>query len=811
MHVRVGDLGAELRERTRRGASIDDVAAVVADLLRRLEERGRPACPLVRVFVTRRVADLPSALRAHVSDADPALDALVLAASRGDVAAWAERYPVVPLTPAALERPTLVAVRLVERLAELGPTSSWTTVLVTDPRGDSTVPDQDFVRAYEITSVFGFASRAPSGRLVVAVAFCSAHLDSLGLRGLELLAAEASAVLTDTREGRELDEIDRLRARSKAFEDLAFAQRAYLAEAEAGARNALEEARAGADRRLAARDEEFVVQEKKARRAQKAILNVIDDLRKTRAQLEARVEARTRRIFEILESTQDSFVALDRDFRIEMVNRNHEALSGTRREDSVGRVLWDVFAISKESKYWTEYHRARDEGVPVSFVEYYEPLDRWTEVSATPTADRGLAVFYRDVSARKRLEIEREDLLARERRARIDAAAARAQAEDANRLKDEFLSTVSHELRTPLNAILGWATMLRGRPLDDAKRAAAIETIERNARAQVRLIEDLLDLGRILQGKFRLALGPVEVVPLVEGALDSLRPAADAKGVRLQCALDSHATVLGDGERIQQIAWNLVSNAIKFTPRDGRVHVSLRRAPSYVELVVADTGQGIAPEFLPHVFEPFRQADGAISRRAGGLGLGLSIVRSLVELHGGTVTATSDGPGLGSTFAVRIPTAPVRAAPNEHASSRPSDANASREAPPALVGLRLLLVDDEKDTLEMLAFMLGEFGADIVTASSADEAYACVLRERFDLVLSDVGMPGEDGYSLMRKLRKLPPERGGLVPALALTAYARTEDRTQALKAGFTAHLAKPIDPAELTLTIAALVRQPRE
>jgi PAS domain S-box-containing protein len=411
----------------------------------------------------------------------------------------------------------------------------------------------------------------------------------------------------------------------------------------------------------------------------------------------------------------------------------------------------------------------------------------------------------------ERARRDAEDALARERRARIEAETARAQAESANRMKDQFLSTVSHELRTPLNAMLGWATMLRGGKLEPDRRAHAIETIERNARAQVRLIEDLLDLGRILQGKFQLAVGPVEVVRVVEAAIESVRPAADAKGVRIQRTLDSHATIVGDAERLQQIAWNLLSNAIKFTPRGGRVLVTVRRAPSYVELAVADTGEGIAPAFLPHVFEPFRQADGAISRRTGGLGLGLSIVRSLVELHGGTVAVASEGVGLGAMFTVRLPMAPVRAEPRE-SPARPSEApaGAAFECPPSLAKLRVLVVDDERDTRELLTLVLEQCDAIVTTAASAEEALARFESDRFDVLVSDVGMPGEDGLSMIRRIRQLPADRGGRLPAIALTAYARGEDRSQALRAGFNIHLAKPVDPSELVLVIAAMIANDR-
>ncbi|HEU4536547.1 MAG TPA: ATP-binding protein, partial [Polyangiaceae bacterium] len=443
-------------------------------------------------------------------------------------------------------------------------------------------------------------------------------------------------------------------------------------------------------------------------------------------------------------------------------------------------------------------------------VRRHDGVYRVTRARSAPVRDEAGRVrewvgVNVDVTEQKHAEAERDALLAREQQ-------ARAVAEDANRMKDEFLATVSHELRTPLNAILGWATLIGGGSLDAPARARALETIERNARAQARLIEDLLDLSRILHGKFVLAVGPVELVRVVEAALDAVRPAAEAKGIRLQPVLDSHATIVGDAERLQQIVWNLLSNAIKFTPRGGRVRVTLRRAPSYVELSIADTGQGIEAAFLPHVFEPFRQAEGGTTRRSGGLGLGLSIVRSLVELHGGTVTALSDGPGQGATFAVRLPMAPLRA---DRITPEPEPApgepeRATFECPPALAGLRVLVVDDEPDTRSLLAFVLSQCEARATTVGSAAEAFAELGRARFDVLISDIGMPGEDGLSFIRRVRQLPPEGGGRIPAVALTAYARGEDRARALRAGFSTHLAKPIEPNELALVIAALVANVR-
>jgi CheY-like chemotaxis protein len=381
-------------------------------------------------------------------------------------------------------------------------------------------------------------------------------------------------------------------------------------------------------------------------------------------------------------------------------------------------------------------------------------------------------------------------------------------AEQASRAKDEFLSTLSHELRTPLNAIVGWSSLLLRGTMTPAQLPGALEAIERNARIQARLIEDLLELSRIEQGKLVLNVGPLEMVRVMEAAIDAVRPAADAKGVRLQPVLDSHATIIGDADRLQQVVWNLLTNAIKFTPRGGRVQVRLRRQASHVEIAVADDGQGIVPEFLPYVFDRFRQADASATRKTGGLGLGLSIVRQLVELHGGVVTASSDGTGRGATFVVRLPTAPLRV---DMGRSTPSPSPGipdvpTFECPAELRGLHVLVVDDEPETLSLLEFVIRQCDARVTTAERARDALALLEREPFDVLVSDVGMPEEDGHSFIRKVRMLRSSRGGRIPALALTAYARSEDRTAAFRAGFDMHLAKPIDPAELLVVMARLV-----
>ncbi|HZT58318.1 MAG TPA: PAS domain S-box protein [Pyrinomonadaceae bacterium] len=393
----------------------------------------------------------------------------------------------------------------------------------------------------------------------------------------------------------------------------------------------------------------------------------------------------------------------------------------------------------------------------------------------------------------------------------IENARLYRDAQESNRLKDEFLATVSHELRTPLTAVMGWAHMLRTSHLDEPSAAHAAETIERNARAQAQLIDDLLDVSRIITGKLRLDVRPVDPGSFIDSAIEAVRPAAEAKGIRIQKALDAGvAAVSGDPVRLQQVVWNLLSNAIKFTPRGVVVEVRLSRAESHVEIAVSDDGVGIGPEFLPHVFDRFRQADMSTTRHHGGLGLGLSIVRHLVELHGGTVEAESEGEGRGATFVVRLPVASVRRDEAQDEPQRPPTRETPHacEYPDRLDGLRLLVVDDEPGTREMLRIGLGRSGAQVAVAGSTREALAAIEKERPDLLISDIGMPDEDGYDLIRRVRALPPEQGGRVPAIALTAYARVEDRLQTLRAGYQMHVAKPVELAELVAVAASLARR---
>jgi PAS domain S-box-containing protein len=397
--------------------------------------------------------------------------------------------------------------------------------------------------------------------------------------------------------------------------------------------------------------------------------------------------------------------------------------------------------------------------------------------------------------------------LARRAALAVDNARLYTEAQRANRVKDEFLATLSHELRTPLNAILGWSQLLRMGRLDQNEVDQGLETIERNANIQSQLIEDLLDVSRIITGRLRLDVRPVELPPIIDAAIAAVRPAADAKHIRLKPKYDaSAAPILGDAARLQQVVWNLLSNAIKFTPRGGRVEVMLDRVDSQVEITVRDTGSGIDPDFLPHVFERFRQADASTTRKHGGLGLGLAIVRHLVELHGGVVQARSEGQGAGATFIVRLPIAAVhdeeqRASPDAAATT--TDFASLRRAP-SLAGLRVLVVDDELDARRLISTVLRQCGADVIAASSAAEALDLLARQRPDVLISDIGMPGEDGYSLIRRLRA-SENHDQRLPAVALTAYARTEDRLRALAAGFQMHVSKPVNPAELATVVGSL------
>ena len=388
---------------------------------------------------------------------------------------------------------------------------------------------------------------------------------------------------------------------------------------------------------------------------------------------------------------------------------------------------------------------------------------------------------------------------------------ARAEAETANRLKDDFLAIVSHELRNPLHVMFGWVQLLRKGNLDAGSAQQAIEAIARNVEAQRQLVEDILDASRIITGKLRIEMVPVDLPRVIEAAVDSMRPAAEAKGIELQTALDPKTTrVSGDAGRLQQVIWNLISNAIKFTPQEGRVQILTEQVDSHVEIKVIDTGPGIKPEFLPHVFDRFRQEDSSITRAHGGLGLGLSIVRHLVELHDGTVTAESRRDAQGAIFTVRLPLAAAIENKNSPAplvtqTGQPTKKDAAPQCASTLAGLRVLLVDDEEDSREIVMAMLEKNGVQVKAAASAYEALRTFAEWRPDVLVSDIGMPVEDGYSLIRKVRSLPPERGGDVPAAALTGYAGRTDYLKALSAGYQSHIKKPVDFEELIAVIVSL------
>ena len=415
---------------------------------------------------------------------------------------------------------------------------------------------------------------------------------------------------------------------------------------------------------------------------------------------------------------------------------------------------------------------------------------------------------YIDITRDKEAEQERERLLRREQ-------AARREAEEANRLKDEFLATVSHELRTPLTAILGWAHMLATGDFDGEYTARAVETIYRNARSQAQLVEDILDVSRIITGKMRVDARPVAASPVVRTAIESLRPAVEAKHIRLSQVFDFEPRMVhADPERLRQVVWNLLSNAIKFTPEGGQIAVAVESGEAETRIVVSDTGKGIEPEFLPYVFDRFRQQDGSTTRQHGGLGLGLAIVRHIVELHGGRVEVGSEGAGRGATFTVRLPLADPHPPAAEEAEwpgpgppPRPEHGASERATRTAAIeGLRVLLLDDEPDTLELLAGLLSRHGAEVRPRANVRDALELVREWRPDVIVSDIAMPGEDGYTFIRQLRALPAAEGGTTPAVALTAYVGVRERTQVLSSGFQMYVPKPVEPSELLSALAELV-----
>jgi PAS domain S-box-containing protein len=523
-----------------------------------------------------------------------------------------------------------------------------------------------------------------------------------------------------------------------------------------------------------------------------------------------------------LSSIGDAVIATDVNGSVSFINPTAEAKTGWTISQSANQPFDEVFRIINEDTrepVESPFSAVIRQGAVVGLANHTILITKDgreipIEDSGAPIKDAagntiGVIVVFHDVSERRRAEQDREQLLKREQ-------AARSEAEAANRLKDEFLATVSHELRTPLNAILGWAAMLNRGKLEEETARNALRVIERNARAQAQIIDDILDVSRIIIGKLRIESKPIEIAPIIQAAIDTMRPAAAAKAITLRILLDDNAgLVSGDSDRLQQIIWNLLSNAIKFTPRGGWIEIRLARANSHIEIRVSDNGIGVDKQFLPYVFERFRQADSSMTREHTGLGLGLAIVRHLVELHGGTVSAESAGQDQGAVFIVQLPIAHDK--PSSVASDSLLDSNHMVEArdisatAPDLTGLRVLVVDDEPDAREILSIALSRYGAEVRAAASSAEALEAFLEWKPDVLISDLGMPGEDGFALIRKVRALTPEQGGHIPAAALTAYVREEDRFLALSAGYETHIPKPVDPTTLAAAVAGMMKKAKK
>jgi len=515
------------------------------------------------------------------------------------------------------------------------------------------------------------------------------------------------------------------------------------------------------------------------------------------------------------------------DSELNVVQWNHwmEEHTGKRAHEVIGNNLLELFPelinrrVDRNYKWALEgqvrvlsqaLHGFLIEMPPVSGEHGFREMQQAVRISPLSHEGRviGTLTIIEDVTERVAREAALQTQLEERSRLLSSENMARREAERANRLKDEFLATISHELRNPLNAILGWAHMMRVGKLNEANMERAVETIYRNAKSQSQLVADLLDVSRIISGKLRLEVRSVDLISIVNAAIDSIRPAADAKSIRLQTMLDPSAgPISGDADRLQQIVWNLLTNAVKFTPKGGRIQVKVQRINSHVEIVVSDSGVGISAEFLPYVFDRFRQADASTTRIHGGLGLGLSIVRQLVDLHGGSVSVHSEGEGKGATFTIMLPFVGVISNEKEPESVPPtqSEQMLSFDGLPSLQGLKVLVVDDEADTRELIGEVLKECGSEVIITRSVEEALAALEQHKPDILISDLGMPDEDGYSLIEKIRALPPERGGDIPAAALTAYARAEDRMRVLRSGFQFHLPKPVDSAELVTVVASL------
>jgi PAS domain S-box-containing protein len=550
--------------------------------------------------------------------------------------------------------------------------------------------------------------------------------------------------------------------------------------------------------------------------ADELIANVRAILRLREA--EQQVREREAWLNTVMSSIGDAVITTDLDGRVTLINPMAQEMVGWTEAEAQGRPLTEVFRIINEQTGQPSENpvvRVLWGGSSASLADRYVLTSRDgrktpVDYSAAPIKDErgnfiGIVLTFRDITELKRIEKDREQLLRYEREAHRESEVARRRAEEASRSKDEFLAMVSHELRTPLNHILGWVTMLRSGKLQSGKAQKAFDTVEQNVRAQGRLIDDLLDVSRIISGKLLIEPSRIEIAKVVEAAAESISPVAKEKGVNFKTILDPEAGMIsGDPDRLQQAIWNLLSNAVKFTPEGGHVELRLAREDSQIEITVSDDGQGISPDFLPHVFDRFRQQDASTGRRHAGLGLGLAIVRHLVELHGGAVRVESEGEGRGSTFTITLPGAAADAvAPGRAHGGLIIDK--SHTGLPSLNGVRVLLVDDLEDARDLVTLALVSHGAEVRAAASAAEGLSMLGEWRPDVILSDLAMPGEDGYTFIRKVRKLNEEGGGAIPAATLTAYVGSKEYRKSIEAGFQAHITKPVEWAELVMIVASL------
>lgn len=564
-------------------------------------------------------------------------------------------------------------------------------------------------------------------------------------------------------------------------------------------------------RAIAQAHDALLIEVAERRRAEERLRELTDTL-------ERRVTARTEelrradeKLHSVMNSITDGLLMLDKNWCFTYCNAQGARMLGMRPELLIGGCVWDLLPLTRRPKFFENFYLAMDRRETVAFEEFCaDPLNIWLGCHCYPS-DEGLSVYFHDITDRREVEVRREQLLAAEQ-------AARAEGERVARAKDEFLASLSHELRTPLAAILGWSRVLQQRSPDPSTLSRGIDAISRNAWAQSNLVNDLLDMSRIVSGKLRLNLERVDLRAIADAAADTARPAAQAKGVAIRVASDgSRAEILGDTMRLQQIASNLVTNALKFTPAGGTVSIATAVDGANAVLEVSDTGQGIAADFLPHVFDRFSQADGSAARVHGGLGLGLSIVKNLVELHGGTVLARSAGDGKGAAFSVTFAQA---AAASETTDIDPGETAAVPGAGfgPSprhdddghidLAGVSVLLVDDDADMLAFERRLLGDCGANVTTAGSAELALQCLRRERFDVLLSDLGMPGTDGYGLIKTVRSTLGISADRLPAAAVTGFVRAEDRERALADGYQAFVQRPASPTALARTVFDLMQR---